>query len=261
MNLLGALDNCAGNGQWADGFQNGDDIYHPNEAGHTEFMHTIVPSLFDALTYHKAKPTRQTGDGVTLTDKQKIEFTPEDHVHSFSLAFRVKNIGNLKLAATVTEGTVPTLPTLPTDDAWHTIFVTHYYAAGKTYLYFDGVSAGTPINGKLLLNKLTISGACTISDLHFWRAGMNADEVAAWHAGKMLCSSLELYCPLNEGKTDNIAQSTNTIQLITDEATAIDDVELQFENNKGNTYTILGQPVDSSFRGGVLIIDGKKIIY
>ena len=86
---------------------------------------------------------------------------------------------------------------------------------------------------------------------------MNADEVAAFIAGKMLCSSLELYCPLNEGALTNTAQSTNTISLITDQVTAFEQV---VTNQVGQTYTILGQPAERSFRGGVVIVDGKKVI-
>lgn len=260
INLLGAVDNCKGDGQWADGYQNGDDIYHPNHTGHTEMMHTIVPSLFDALAAGKAKPVRQTGDGVALAGKQKIEFAPEDEVHSFTLAFRVANIGNMKLSLELKEGTAPAQPAnLPADANWHTIVISHYYAAGKTYIYLDGVQQNVS-DGKMILDQLTISGACAISDLHFWRAGMNADEVAAWQAGKMLCSSLELYCPLNDGNTANLAQSTNVVKFVSDE-TALEQPEtLPFREGQGVGYSILGQPADPSFRGGVLIIDGKKVI-
>lgn len=215
-NFLGALDNCEGNGQWASGYQNGDDVYHPTEAGHTEFMHTIVPSLFDALEADKAKPTRQTGEGKVLAANQKIVLTPEDQVHPFSLAFRVKNISALNLNWTLSAGTAPEVSSAISDAAWHTIFVSHYYAAGKTYVYIDGVQQSVT-NGQMLLSKVEISGACTISDLHFWRSGMNADEVAAFESGTMLCSSLEIYCPLNDDNTANLAQSTNTIQLITED--------------------------------------------
>ncbi|MBQ7531816.1 MAG: hypothetical protein IJT12_08930 [Paludibacteraceae bacterium] len=261
INLLGAVDNCKGNGQWADGYQNGDDIYHPNHTGHTEMMHTIVPSLFDALAAGKAKPARQTGEGVTLTAKQKIEFVPEDEVHAFTLAFRVKNISALKLALTASEGTAPEVGSTIADDNWHTLVVSHYYAAGKTYIYIDGVQQGDALSGKMVLGKVTVSGLCTISDLSFWRAGMNADEVAAFIAGRMLCSSLEIYCPLNDGAVTNLAQSTNTISLITDESTAIGQIEDKRVNDKMvNGFTVLGQPAAPSFRGGVVIVDGKKVI-
>ena len=260
INLLGAVDNCKGDGQWADGYQNGDDIYHPNHTGHTEMMHTIVPSLFDALAAGKVKPVRQTGEGIALAGKQKIEFVPEDEVHSFTLAFRVANIGNMKLSLELKEGTAPAQPAnLPADANWHAIVISHYYAAGKTYIYLDGVQQNVS-DGKMILDQLTISGACAISDLHFWRAGMNADEVAAFGAGKMLCSSLELYCPLNDGNTANLAQSTNVVKLVSDE-TALEGTNSKMANDQmGNAFTILGQPANPSFRGGVLIIDGKKVL-
>lgn len=259
VNLLGALDNCQGNGQWAAGYQNGDDIYHPNEAGHTEFMHTVVPSLFDALAANKAKPVRQTGEGVALELNQSICLVPEDQVHPFTLAFRVKNISALNLALAVSEGTAPAVDVALTDANWHTVAISHYYAAGKTYVYIDGVQQSeTP--GRILLNSVAISGLCSISDLHFWRAGMNADEVAAWQAGKMLCSSLEIYCPLTDGSTDNLAQSTNTIRLVADVTTAIANPSSPASYLSPVIYTVLGQAVDRSFRGGVLIVDGKKTI-
>lgn len=256
VNFLGALDNCAGNGQWASGYQNGDDIYHPTELGHTEFMHAIVPSLFDALEANKAKPTRQTGEGVTLASNQQIELVPEDTVHAFTLAFRVKNSSALTLALSLTSGSAPELPELPTDANWHTIVISHYYAAGKTYIYLDGVQQSVT-NGKILLNKVTLSGVCSISDLHFWRSGMNADEVAAFEAGKMLCSSLELYCPLNSGSTANLAQSTNTIQLITDDPTDVETTVITPAN--GPFYNVLGQQVSADYKG-LVISKGQKII-
>lgn len=257
VNFLGALDNCAGNGQWASGYQNGDDIYHPTEAGHTEFMHAIVPSLFDALEANKAKPTRQTGEGVTLTSSQRIVITPEDTVHAFTLAFRVKNISALHLNWTLNAGTAPEVSSAIADANWHTVFVSHYYAAGKTYIYLDGELQGSATDGKMLLNQVTLSGVCSISDLHFWRSGMNADEVAAFEAGKMLCSSLELYCPLNSGSTANLAQSTNTIQLITDDPT--ENVSTVITPANGPFYNVLGQQVSADYKG-LVISKGQKII-
>ncbi len=258
VNFLGALDNCAGNGQWASGYQNGDDIYHPTEAGHTEFMHAIVPSLFDALEANKAKPTRQTGEGVTLTSSQRIVITPEDTVHAFTLAFRVKNISALHLNWTLNAGTAPEVSSAIADANWHTVFVSHYYAAGKTYIYLDGELQGSATDGKMLLNQVTLSGVCSISDLHFWRSGMNADEVAAFEAGKMLCSSLELYCPLNSGSTANLAQSTNTIQLITDDPT--ENVSTVITPANGPFYNVLGQQVSADYKG-LVISKGQKFIH
>ncbi|MBO6075137.1 MAG: SGNH/GDSL hydrolase family protein [Paludibacteraceae bacterium] len=260
VNFLGALDNCKGDGQWADGYQVSGDIYHPTEAGHTEFMHAIVPSLFDALAAGKAKPARQSTEGTSLNAKTQLILTPEDEVHSFTVAFKVSNISGLKLTWDLTSGTAPEATTATLDVDWHTVVISHYYAAGKTYVYKDGVQQSVT-DGKLLLKRLTLSGLCKVADLHFWRAGMNADEIAAWEQGKMLCSSLELYCPLDNGVLSNLAQSTNQLILFTDEATALEQTNDKMVNDKmSNVYTILGQPADASFRGTVLIIDGKKVL-
>lgn len=212
VNFLGALDNCQGNGQWADGYQNGDDIYHPGQAGYVEMLHSFVPSLLDALSAGKPKPVRQTGEGMTLAEGQRFVFTPEDEVHSFTLALRVRDIGAMQLDLTLGGGTAPALPAMPADEGWHTVVMSHYYAAGRTYVYLDGVQQRVT-DGRMLLQQVAVGGSCAVSDLHFWRAGMNADEIAAWHKGSMLCSSLELYCPLNGGDKTNLAQSMNSITI------------------------------------------------
>ena len=166
----------------------------------------------------------------------------------------------MQIKLDVNDGVAPVQPAvLPTDANWHTIVISHYYAAGKTYIYFDGIQQSVA-DGKMLLSKVNLGGDCKVSDLHFWRAGMNADEVAAFEAGKMLCSSLELYCPLNNDNIDNIAQSTNGIQLVEEEPTSFQQIANDQIGNTSSVFTILGQPADESFRGTVLIVDGKKVI-
>ena len=215
VNLLGALDNCKGDGQWADNYQVSGDVYHPTTEGHTEFMHTIVPSLFDALEANKPMPTRQTGEGLALASTDTLVFLPEDRVHSFTLAMRLKiaSADNVILLYTDEGKKTITLPSQICDNGWHTLMMTHYYAAGKTYYYIDG-TLGNSDTEQLLLNAVRIGGAdMRVSDLHFWRSAMNAEEAAALHTGKMLCSSLEIYAPLNNASLANIAQSTNTLYI------------------------------------------------
>ena len=64
VNMLGAIDN--GSGKWADGYQNGTDLYHPNTEGHREFLYAMVPSLFDAIEAGKTLPARVSGTSYTL---------------------------------------------------------------------------------------------------------------------------------------------------------------------------------------------------
>ena len=227
VNFLGALDNCEGNGQWAAGYQVDGDIYHPTTAGHTEFMYAIVPSLFDALEAGKPKPQRQTTEGLALSAKDKLMFVPEETVHSFTMAMRVKSSSSGVAGVIKTEAGEMNieLPALIADSKWHTIVMSNYYAAGKTYLYVDGLNIGSS-SEKMLIKAVEIGGTdMAVADLHFWRSALNADEVAALMAGKMLCSSLELYCPLSADNTDNLAQSTNKIVYTKSEPTATDNLK------------------------------------
>ena len=78
--------------------------------------------------------------------------------------------------------------------------MTHFYARGETDLYSDNILAGK-LTEKLVptefaVNALNSPESISYKDWLFYRAGMNADELAAMNAGKMLKSSLELYAPL-----------------------------------------------------------------
>jgi len=262
VNFLGALDNCTGNGQWADGYQAVNnqgqaDIYHPNDAGHAEFMHSIVPSLFEALKAGKAKPARQSGEGRLMSANRSLQFVPEDTIHSFTIAFRVQAAQAGTCAAlTTTAGTINVeLPESAADNEWHTIAISHYYAAGKTYVYLDGdLTSSTDEN--VLLTNASIGGMdMRLADLHLWRAGMNQTEMAAVHQGKMLCSSLELYCPLHDEQLSNLAQSTNTITEYND-PTSLDEVQI---SNEGPRYNVLGQQVGENYPG-IVITPGNKML-
>lgn len=217
VNFLGALDNCAGNGQWAEGYQNGTDIYHPTEAGHYEFACAMVPSLFDALAAGKTIPTFTQSAGTDLT-AQHVAFTPAGVVHPFTLLVRVKATATEDVTIgyiTTNNGQVAmVLPAAKADGEWHTYALTHYYAAGKSYAYIDGVQTASE-EGKLILSSVTLGDvALTAKELMFYRSAMNADEIAAVHNGTtMIHASLDLYCPLDNGTLTNVAQSTAEITL------------------------------------------------
>lgn len=260
VNFLGALDNLQGNGQWADGYQVANDIYHPTTEGHTEFMHTIVPSLFESLEAGKVKPTRQTGEGMKLDAADKIVFLPEDQPHSFTMAMRIKTdkYGKIGVVHT-TEGDINIeLPQLIADNNWHTLIMTHYYAAGKVIYYFDGVQVDVK-SAQILLKSIEIGGVdMQVADLMFYRAGMNQQEVVALVQGKMLCSSLELYAPLNNNETTNFAQSTNEIILVKQTPTALQN--MQNEEELSQSYNLLGQPVGKNHKGIVISKNHKQLI-
>lgn len=220
VNLLGTVDE--GNGHWADGYQNGTDTYHPNTDGHREMSYSLVPSMFDAMAAGKALPVRNASGSLALT--KPVTFTPENVVHSFTAAFSFKTTAS-DLSLIETSGDVRNLTlsegkltydtvsssTFYNDDNWHQVVLTHFYAWGKTLVYIDGALVGSK-SEKIVPTAFSIgaSGA-TVREIFFWRSGMNADEIAALHEGKMLKSSLEIYAPLAGGSLDNKATSTNTI--------------------------------------------------
>ena len=240
VNLLGAIDN--GNGLWADGYQNGTDIYHPTTDGHREFMYAAVPSLFDAIEAGKSHPVRASGTAYSLANKNVLEFTPEETVHPFTLSFKVKGTtdgiiasfvngsnqtGTLKIQNGVfvyqspltgkIKGTVNVV-----DNEWHVVSLTHYYAQGRTLLYTDKVPAGE-LNEKLTVGTFSLGDKTSTegrmySDLFFYRSAMNSEEITKLCEGSMLKSSLEIYAPLDGSKStiDNLAQSLNEVILKTE---------------------------------------------
>ncbi len=241
VNFLGAVDN--GFGQWATGYQN--DIAHPNDAGHTELLYAMVPSLFDALEKEKPLPQIVTGTSININNEISagpLKFMPENTIHPFTTSFDIKttSTGNVALFTTTSSavGTLAIDPngyltyTSPTgssitgtdivnDNQWHKITLTHFYARGESILYTDKKVSGS-INEKLeakifSLNPTNAPTSIQYRNWYFYRSGMNTLEINALNNGQMLKSSLELYAPLDgQGVMGgspyiNLAQSTNTI--------------------------------------------------
>jgi hypothetical protein len=105
-NFLGAVDD--GKGHWVEGYYS--DSGHPNALGHEELFYTIVPSLFDAIRLGKTACPAPVGDdgGYAIVTRDAavhdpIRFTPEDTVHSFTTAFRVRSACTGTVAAVICE--------------------------------------------------------------------------------------------------------------------------------------------------------------
>ena len=247
INLLGAVDD--GTGRWAAGYWY--DALHPNDLGHAELAHAIVPSLFDALNAAKARPTRRVSAGATLvkvvgTPTNIVRFVPEDVVHPFTQAIRFKTAGagqlveirdsaglaagTLRVGATgvVTyqsaKGRQITGSVRVNNNRWHKLVLTHYYARGTTQLYVDSVQEGT-VAERLRPTRFDLGGNAApmrvqFRDWFFYRSGLNPDEVLAMAADSLLKSSLELYAPLDGRQTaapdslTNLAQSLNTLSRV-----------------------------------------------
>lgn len=244
-NLLGAVDDGAGH--WAPGYW--DDALHPNDLGHAELAHALVPSLFDALRAGKAQPRRVATSCVRLGPARRggaaaLTLQPEALLHPFTqvVSFRTAGTGQvLTLQDSTAQGSVAIAPggTLAytsakggrvagtqrvNDNRWHQLMLTHYYAAGRTVLYLDGTEVGR-LPEKLLTRQLSLGGRLAPAggqyrNWLFYRAGMNADEARALAADSLLQSSLELYAPLDGRRgaagdsLRNLAQSTNRLRVL-----------------------------------------------
>ncbi|MEI7503069.1 MAG: T9SS type A sorting domain-containing protein, partial [Paludibacter sp.] len=244
VNLLGSLDNGAGH--WVTGYLF--DANHPNDAGHTELSYAIVPSLYDALNAGKAQPLKKIGTYLSMGSSMpydKLVFTPDNLIHSFTVTFDIKtsatgvistfkqgittgtisiNASTGYLSYTSPTGQTITGSTVVNNGQWHKITLSHYYARGETLLYSDNVLTGTKSEKLLATDFYLNDGNAPVNidyrDWFFYRAGMNADEIAGLNSGLMLKSSLELYAPLDgqgilgSDVLQNLAQSTNVVTRI-----------------------------------------------
>ena len=114
------------------------------------------------------------------------------------------------------------------DAQWHHIVLSHFTARGETLLFVDGKQVGA-VAERLEPKNFVVGSRGDFKDLFLYRAALNADEVAALHAGKMLNGSLEVYSPLTDmefkagGTVENRAQSLTAFKVGTDRIVHADD--------------------------------------
>ncbi|MEM9261122.1 MAG: hypothetical protein AAGA62_15880, partial [Bacteroidota bacterium] len=197
INVLGTNDN--GSGNWVNGFEA--DLGHPNLAGHTEFFHAFVPSLFDAISIGKVQPQRIANTWLSFgseVDENPAIFTPEEVVHPFTVSIGVRTnqsgqifsiptdqgAGSLSINDTgVVVYTAPGGATLTSamtvnDNHWHQLTLSHYHALGKTFLYVDSTQVVGDISERLVPEHFALSGSdgpstADFRDWFFYRSGMN----------------------------------------------------------------------------------------
>ena len=247
INFLGPVDN--GSGGWIDGYTF--DLDHPDDVGHQEMFHAIVPSLFDSILADKPAPAIAESSGHISVNEQRsgapISFIPEDVIHSFAVAFKVRTSSEGCIAAVKcgksrphieidrdgrlryvsATGDAITSKTAVTDGKWHDVVLSHRHLMGETELFVDGNSLGkTP---ERLAPRQFVMGGCDggagrpkvapaeYRELLVYRSALNGDEVEALHAGKLVQAGLEIYAPLNEEQLDentplaNLAQSLSKV--------------------------------------------------
>jgi hypothetical protein len=91
---------------------------------------------------------------------------------------------------------------------------TEVYSAAqkKLWLYANGQQLSVAEGIDKTIDTITIQGS-NIHQVFFYRAAMTEREVRALARGKMLRSSLEIYCPLLGGDTTNYAQTMNCVTI------------------------------------------------
>ena len=229
VNLLGALDR--GDGLFVEGMTF--DLDHPADTGHRELFHSIVPSLFEALTAGKPQPWRDTEAGGTPLGvhgrAETVSYIPDDVLHSFTSVFSVRPAsrgvvavvrsaggGTAKILVTKkggvefrsSTGTAFTAQASLLDGGWHSIGLAHHFLKKESRLFVDGrLLAIIPEN--ILPVEFLLGGVEDKSfpsakgDYREWlvyRSVLNAAEMATLQAGKLLHSSLEVYAPLQGEK-------------------------------------------------------------
>ena len=139
---------------------------------------------------------------------------------------------------------------------------------GYTALYIDGVEAGS-VAERLTLGEVVFGDADNKSvsrdfgEIAFWRSGMNAQEIAAHHEGKMMKSSLEIYSPMQQDGVNipNQAQSLN-FMTVKPAQSGVDVVDA--DGNANSIHVVSGNGsmrVSASCGGSVTVssADGKLI--
>ena len=107
------------------------------------------------------------------------------------------------------------------DVQWHHVVLSHFTARGETMLFVDGKLAGR-VAERLEPKNFVVGSRGDYKELALYRSALNADEVAALHAGKMLKGSLEIYSPLTDvdfkadGTVENRAQSLTAFKVGSD---------------------------------------------
>lgn len=182
INVFGTIDD--GQGRWAEHMWNGSDIYHPNQLGHEAMASSFPLTMWEALQAGKPMPeyisTQGDENGVAC-----VSFVPEGHVQSYTLSY---------ISADTT--------------------YTEVYAAAqqKLWQYANGQLVAASEGIDKAVGTITIQGS-NIHQVFFYRAAMTEREVRALARGKMLRSSLEIYCPLLGGDITNYAQTMNCVSI------------------------------------------------
>jgi hypothetical protein len=242
VNVLGTIDN--GKGNWLKGYYH--DKSHPDYKGHQEMFYALVPSLFDAIEAGKMVPYKiRSVDFVTIRQPASaapLSYTADDPVHSFSVCFQVKAVGDGTIAAIkgtqsssveIKNGKIIyhsvnnqflSSDTTRENKGWQYIVLTHQFASDQTSFYVNGKLAGT-VSESFDFKRFVLGGSdktgltpapveAGYKNLLIYRSNLNGDEVQALYYDQLLQSSLEIYAPLNDKEFMSGTSAVNHAQSL-----------------------------------------------
>lgn len=282
VNLLGAIDN--GEGKWADGYQNGDDVYHPNTDGHTEFFYAMVPSMMDAMLSGKPLTMqRTTFSTYTLPANATIEFAPGGTVHSFTFAVSAKAadgdlIATIPVADTETPVTVSrvagqivallpdnTALSVPASSEMDEIELSQNYIRKQITLTVNGETQAetefepvSPVS--VVVGNADGDSSIDLGELMFYRSSMHSSSPFT-SDGRLNKSSLEVYAPVKENIANEAMSTVPVVLTVSDstgieEAATADDSSFRvFSSRQGEINVFSLNPVEVS----VVNLSGKVV--
>ena len=193
---------------------------------------TMHPFALSFMVRTQGDGTLSTISGSTLATRTEIRVNEDkpftattlvvDKQFAASLIVQDGRFGYKSAAKTMIDSGVRA------DAQWHQVVLSHFTARGETLLFVDGKQVGT-VSERLEPKNFVVGSAGDFKDLLLYRAALNADEVAAMHAGKLLKGSLEVYSPLTDaefkadGTVENRAQSLTALKVGRDRIVHVDE--------------------------------------
>jgi hypothetical protein len=193
---------------------------------------TMHPFALSFMVRTQRDGTLSTISGSTLATRTEVRLNEDkpftattlvgDRQFAASLLVQDGRFGYKSAAKTMIDSGVRA------DAQWHQVVLSHFTARGETLLFVDGKQVGT-VAERLEPKNFVVGSAGDFKDLLLYRAALNADEVAAMHAGKLLKGSLEVYSPLTDaefkanGSVENRAQSLTAFKVGTDRIVHADE--------------------------------------
>jgi lysophospholipase L1-like esterase len=194
---------------------------------------TMHPFTLSFMVRTQTDGTIAAISGSTLATRSEIRMNEEKPFTAttlvadkpFATAIAIRNG---RFAYTSAAGTGGIVSGVRADAQWHHIVLSHFTARGETMFFVDGRLLGR-VAERLEPKNFVVGNRGDYKELFLYRSALNADEVAALHAGKMLKGSLEIYSPLTDadfkadGTVENRAQSLTAFKVGSDRIVHADE--------------------------------------